>query len=557
MFRRVETVGSRLARHRFWTAVFVGLFAFVLNAALAALSPTKEPLIHDELSYLLAADTFAHGRATNPTHPMWVHFETMHVLQKPTYMSKYPPGQGLILAAGKVLGGDYVVGLWLSACLACTATCWMLQAWVPPRYALLGGLLVACHTVVLDWGERFWGGLLPLTGGSLLLGGMKRAMDRPCVGAAFAIGLGMSVLAVTRPYEGATLSLVCLAVLALSRVRRDGVLSLISLGFLMLGAAPPLFLTVVGIAYYDYKVTGHPAHLPYVLYEANYASAPVFLFQSRPAFPPEFRNQQMKDFDDWTVKEYNRQKSQGFFRSAGEAVIKAASAFFPIFNPIRRIWWKGLWETVRNLPLVLLQLPLLCLPCMAFARATRLSTILLAASVVIFALPTWRMPHYLAPVLGLVLVLTLRSVRVLSSWTWGYWRIGRATSRLLLLIYFLWPIFLFVILPAIKPDKPLYWRSNLSSKLMESGANHLVVVRYGHRHDPHEEWVYNSADIDNSPIVWARDLGEEQNRHLLAYYKSRRAWLFEPDLPGKPLVSFPGSNNGAPISAVQQLSGSN
>ncbi|HEX3684425.1 MAG TPA: hypothetical protein VHU83_17955 [Bryobacteraceae bacterium] len=43
------------------------------------------------------------------------------------------------------------------------------------------------------------------------------------------------------------------------------------------------------------------------------------------------------------------------------------------------------------------------------------------------------------------------------------------------------------------------------------------------------QWIHNSADIDASKTVWARDLGEDKNRKLLDYYRSRKAWLWEPD----------------------------
>jgi len=54
-------------------------------------------------------------------------------------------------------------------------------------------------------------------------------------------------------------------------------------------------------------------------------------------------------------------------------------------------------------------------------------------------------------------------------------------------------------------------------------------VRYATQHIFQDEWVYNAADVDGSRIVWARDLGPEENQKLLRYYPGRVVLLLEPD----------------------------
>ena len=137
-FEALERNLGSLARQRGLSVITVGLTALSLRAALLPILPIPVPGFNDEDAYLLLADTFAHGRLTNPTHPMWVHFETFQVIWQPTHTAKYWPAQGLFMAAGQVLMGHPFWGVWLSVGLMCAAITWMLQAWVGDRVGAAG-----------------------------------------------------------------------------------------------------------------------------------------------------------------------------------------------------------------------------------------------------------------------------------------------------------------------------------------------------------------------------------------------------------------------------------
>jgi hypothetical protein len=507
----------RVAQYRALSIGLIGLLAFTGSAVVAWRIHIPEPAVHDEFSYLLAADTFAHGRLTNPTHPMWAHFESMHIIQRPTYASKYPPAQGLMLAIGQVLGGHPVVGVWLSAGLACAAIYWMLLGWVPPAWALLGGFIVVTRIGVPSyWSHSYWGGWVAALGGSLVFGAVRRIVRRPRARDSLLMGIGLAVLANSRPYEGLVASLPALALLGASILGSRVSRARGALQRTLLPMAIVLACAAGAMAIYNWRVTGSPVYMPYQLHEATYAAAPTFVWQ-QPRHMPVYRHQAMQDFQLGELELYTTERSiRGFLWATGG---KARELFGFYLGRV-------------------LALPLLALPWVLKSRWMRFA--LLAGIVFGAALlaETHWFAHYAAPVTGLVFLLLVQSLRHLRLVRWRSIPVGRVL---------IWAFPLACVYHMLTSYAPIRWsepswalrRGQLQSRLQQDGNQHLVIVRYSARHNPNYEWVYNGADIDRASVVWAREMDAGNNRELLRYFAGRRAWLLEADTDDPSLVPYP------------------
>lgn len=526
-FLTLERFFGRLARKKGLAVAAVGLSAFLLRVAILPLCPTPHPFVPDDFSFLLAANTFAAGRLTNITPAMWVHFETIHVTMKPTYMSMYFPAQGLVLAAGKLLTGHPWFGVLCMSALMCAGICWMLQAWLPPTWALLGGIIAILRLGLFSYWINTYsgGGTIAALGGALVLGALPRLMKTARARDGVWMAIGVVLLATTRPYEGLLLCLPVSVVLGhwiFAGRNRPAALVLIR------RAALPVALILAagaGLARYDSRAFGNPLTLPYTVDRATYAMAPYFVWQSaRPE--PVYRHAVMRKF-------YYHNELTAFYQ------IHTAHGFLPqtIIKAVRGILF---FAGIALLP------PLIMLRRVLLDRRIRFLILCVLVLMGGMLIQIFMIPHYLAPFTAAFYAIGLQAMRHLSVWRPGGQPVGAGLVRLLVTLCFvlgcvrLYAEPLHLDIPKWPASEwsgewygPLHFgaaRANVESGLERQPGRQLVIVRYSPDHNPLDEWIYNDADIDRSKVIWAWDMGAAQNRELMQYYKDRHVWLVQPDL---------------------------
>jgi hypothetical protein len=516
IFNKVELFGANLARRTGLAILVIALSPILVRVALLTKVPSPVPEVHDEFSYLLGGDTIVHGRLSNPPHPMWVFFDTIHVNQHPTYMSKYPPAQAAMIALGELLGHPWI-GVLLSGAAMYAAILWMLCGWFPSRWALLGGVLLIVQLEIFNyWTGSYWGGAVAATGGALVMGALPRIFhfQRPRDALLFALGAG--ILANSRPYEGFVLSIPVFIVLGWWLISRRSPAWRVTIPRVVAPIAGMLVLTAAFICYYNWRGTGNPFLFPYTLNTREYFREPLFIWQ-KPLPPIKFMNAQLDRFYNWWSYElWAIRAYDGTIRSLAHIAADTLSGFRRFYVPI------GFLVTL-----------VLAAPWVIRDRRTRLHIALAAICIAGSSVTAYFSYHYIAPLTATFLAIVVQAMRHVRRLRWGDRPIGvgftRAIVAACVLLTFVHAAKAIRDFPSDAAKSKIQVRARIERQLEQVPGEHLVIVRYKQNHNPVWEWVYNRADIDHARVVWAREIPELDMKPLFEYFHGRKVWLVEAD----------------------------
>ncbi len=504
--------------------VALAFFAGLLGWLAWVTTPPISPSVTDEFSVLLGADTFAAGRLTNPTHAHWEFFETPHVIHVPSYQSKYQPGRAAFAALGIAVFGTPFAGQILLQMLMTAALYWGLRAVFPRAWALLAVLTALPFYGIYSYmALTLFGGLVSGTGGALLFGAALRLWNTPARPANLArlsvlMALGAVFLMFSRPYEGLAACLVPGGIIlrrlfAQGYWRRPGFLLpfFLPAGLLMAGAF--LFQGI-----YNHAVTKSWLTMPYQVYSEKYDLNDSMFIGAGLREDVVFQQDYL---------------GRAFFLYLGPRLRPGYNPFSRFPSKIidtGRVWMGPFLGLLALAGILTWSIPVR----LALAH----SLIGLVAVLISFAFQ----PHYSGPFYLGYLVLMVAGARWFLSLKLRWLpRVVRLSALLILIAVAVFRQISWqhesIPEPGGAPNVPMI-RIEMEQNLAATPGDDLVFIR--HTSMP-QIWLFNSAEIDAQPVVWAGDMGPEKNRELLEYYPDRRPWLMKAG-QGVQMTPYPEPN---------------
>jgi hypothetical protein len=285
--------------------------------------------------------------------------------------------------------------------------------------------------------------------------------------------------------------------------------------------APIVLLAVlpaIGVTLLQNKsVTGRWMTLPYQLSQVQYGVPASLTFQPDPIPHRDLTPQQQLEY-----------KSQMAFRTSDRETLQSY---------LLRLEYRVRYYRFFFLAPLFLAIPAFCF---AAFHNRRFGWVLL--TLLLFALGINFFPalqtHYLGGVACLFVLMSVAGLQQISRWNpeaarlvlflciihFGFWYVIHLNDQddfaLAMMRYETWDS-----INHRNPERRIF----VNEKLAEIPGQLLVFVHYSPRHIFQEEWVYNEASIDSARIVWARDLGAEENEKLRALYPGREVLLLEAD----------------------------
>jgi hypothetical protein len=411
-------------------------------------------------------------------------------------------------------------GVLMATAAFCSLTYWMLRGWTTPGWALAGGTLAVIQFGPMSqWTNSYWGGGLGAVAGCLVFGALPRLRREPRLRNGALLGLGLALHVLVRQFESAFLFLaVGLFFLPEWRGALRTRAWIRPAAAAALALAPALLLTLAQ----NKAVTGSWTTLPEQLSQYQYGVPAGLTFQAPPTPHNPLTPQQAAEY-----------RSQIAFHQGPET----------LGSYLLRLQYR-----VRFYRFFLL--PPLYLAALAFLSRLREPRYLwVAATLALFALGTNFFPafqyHYIAAVTCLFILVCVAGLERISRLTVRGQAVGWEAAALLLVLcygqFLFWYGMHLADDAAISQAARQYetWdglnhrnparRIAVARELAQVPGKLLVFVRYQPHHVFQDEWVYNVADIDGARIVWARDLGAEENQQLMRYFPDRVPILLEPD----------------------------